>query len=386
MKASVQMAQQVPVTQACSALNVPRSRFYRAGSDAPPVESTRPSPAWRLSETERRTIRNTLNSEAYVDMPPRAVVAALLDQGIYLCSWRTMYRILSEYDEVRERRNVRRHPNHTKPQLVARDPRQVWSWDITRLKGASKGLFYYLYVIMDLYSRYVVGWMVAERESEALARTLISETFYKEGLVQGQITLHSDRGAPMTADAMVEMLDVLGINRSLSRPRVSNDNPYSEAQFKTLKYRPEMPKHFDDLEHANAYCRSVIQWYQFHHFHSGIAFLPPAAVHAGHAEAILSKRQDVLDDFFNLHPERFPLGPPSVKTLPSEVWINDPALHRSCEVSTGAAPPVAPAHSTKPSAQGGSMEAEGQAKTAIDVAERSATNDLSNHEGPDREP
>jgi putative transposase len=299
-------------------------------------------------------VRSVLNSPKYMDLPPRAVYAELLGQQRYLCSWRTMYRVLAEHGEVRERRSVRPSRSFVRPELVATDVRQVWSWDITKLRGPLKGQYYYLYVILDLWSRYVVGWLVAEREGEDLARQLVRETAAKEGIQPDELILHSDRGSPMTAGAMGELLAELGIAQSHSRPRVSNDNPFSEAQFKTLKYRPAYPGRFRDLAHVTDWARSTFAWYNHEHYHTALALLTPAMVHAGQAEAVLADRQRTLDAAYAAHPERFPHGRPRCGHLPEQVWINQPAVALQAGSVPIAPAPEAPLPDSQPSAQPGS--------------------------------
>ncbi len=269
-------------------------------------------------------MRDTLNSPRFQDQAPRQVYATLLDEGTYLCSWSTMYRVLRTHDEVRERRNQLRHPAYTKPELLATAPRQLWSWDITKLKGAQPWTHYYLYVIMDVFSRYVVGWMVMERESAALAEALIAETCAKEGIRPDQLTLHADRGSSMASKTVAQLLADLGVTKTHSRPHVSNDNPYSEAQFKTLKYRPDYPAAFGSVEDARAWTRACVGWYNQQHYHTALGLLTPAVVHHGRAEAVRLKRQAVLAAAQAAHPERFVRGSPRVPEVPTAVWINPP--------------------------------------------------------------
>ena len=240
-----------------------------------------------MSPDERQSVRDLLDSPRFVDQAPRAVFAILLDEGRYVCSPRTMYRILAQTDELHERRNQLRHPQYKKPELLATGPNQVWSWDITRLKGPVKWTYFYLFVIMDIFSRYVVGWMVAERESAELAKRLINETCSKQGIVSGQLTLHADRGTSMKSKPLAMLLSDLGVTKTHSRPQVSNDNPYSESQFKTLKYRPEFPKRFGSIQHARDVCRDLFGWYNPDHYHSGIGLLTPESVHYGRAATIV---------------------------------------------------------------------------------------------------
>ncbi len=248
-----------------------------------------------------------------------------MDEGGYLCSIRTMYRLLARHGEVRERRNQRRHPVYTQPELLASAANQVWSWDITKLRAATKWTYFYLYVIIDIYSRYVVGWMIAHQEATDLARQLIRETCVRQGIVEGQLTLHADRGSSMTSRGVEQLLADLGVTKTHSRPHVSNDNPYSEAHFKTLKYRPEFPARFGSIEDSRAHCRKFFDWYNHEHYHSGIALLTPYSVHAGQAAAIIARRNAVLAAAYEQHPERFRGRCPTAPALPEAAWINPPA-------------------------------------------------------------
>jgi putative transposase len=285
----------------------------------------RPISPRALCPQERQQVLETLNDEAFADQPPAQVHASLLDAGIYLCSPRTMYRILDENEQVRERRDVLRHPNYSKPELLATAPNQVWSWDITKLKGPVKYSYFYLYVILDIFSRYIVGWLLAGRESKALAQRLISETCEKQRIATGQLTIHADRGAAMTAKTTAQLLADLGVSESHSRPHVSDDNPFSESQFKTLKYRPEFPDRFGSQQHALVVCRPLFTWYNTEHHHSALGFLTPEDVHYGRATTMLAQRQRVLDEAYAKNPERFVRARPRPLPLPAAVWINPPA-------------------------------------------------------------
>ena len=277
-----------------------------------------------MSEKERDKVFDTLCSERFVDRSPAEVVATLLDEDVYLCSERTMYRVLASQVPVRERRAQRSHPEYQKPELMATGPGQVWSWDITRLLGPRKWSYFYLYVIMDIFSRYIVGWMVADRESSALAGRLIQQSCLKHGVQPQVLTLHSDRGAPMTSQCTAQLLADLGVTRSLSRPQVSDDNPFSEAQFKTLKYHPSFPGRFEDQGQAKMFCRSFFRWYNAEHRHGGISMLTPEQVHFGHADQVIAGREAVLREAWAAHPDRFVSGEPKPKPLPEAVWINPP--------------------------------------------------------------
>ena len=323
--AAEQLAQQVGVAPACRALGVSRATFYRRKRPAPEHQQPRPTPARALCESERERVVEVLTLPRFVDRSPGEVFATLLDEGKYLCSERTMYRILALDQPVRERRNQLQHPQYAKPELVATEPNQIWSWDITKLLGPKKWTYYYLYLLLDIFSRSVVGWMVADRENSALAGRLIQETCHKQGVQPQVLTLHSDRGAPMTSKCTAQLLADLGITRSLSRPQVCDDNPFSEAQFKTLKYHPGFPGRFTDMPDATRFCRSFVPWYNTEHRHGGIAMLTPDDVHHGRAAQVLAQRQRILDAAWAAHPERFVRGIPKLSPLPEEVWINPPA-------------------------------------------------------------
>jgi putative transposase len=307
---------------ACEALGIPRATYYRSRRPAPP--RVRPRPPRALGDEERQRVLDTLNSERFVDQPPAEVHATLLDEGTYLCSTRTMYRILDSSEQVRERRDQLRHPNYEKPELLATGPNQVWSWDITKLKGPVTWSYFQLYVILDIFSRYVVGWLLATGESATLAKRLIAETCVKERIVPGQLTVHADRGPSMRSKTVAQFLADLSIMKTHSRPHVSNDNPFSESQFKTMKYCPEFPDRFGSLEDALAFCRRFFDWYNTRHHHSALGFLTPAQVHHGLAGGALAHRAVVLASAHAAHPERFPNGAPRVATPSSAVWINPP--------------------------------------------------------------
>jgi putative transposase len=325
MDAVDELAATIGVAQACRVLGVPRASWYRARQTAAPSRE-RPAPPRALSAEERTAVRELLNSPRFQDCAPREVYATLLDEQTYLCSWRTMYRILAAADEVRERRDQLRRPTYTKPELLATRPRELWSWDITKLKGPTKWTYYYLYVILDVFSRYVVGWMISERESAELAEAFIAETCAKEGICPDQLTLHADRGSAMTSKCVAHLLADLGVTKTHSRPHVSNDNPYSEAQFKTLKYRPDFPAQFGSLADARGWARPFFQWYNHEHRHTGIGLLTPATVHCGQAAETIAARQQVLLAAHQAHPERFVRGTPKPPAVPTAVWINPPTV------------------------------------------------------------
>jgi len=323
MKAAEQLSERTGVSAACESLGVPRSRFYRARQ--PKSEpKPRPTPERALTPEEKEQVRQTLNSERFQDSAPRQVYATLLDGGKYLCSWSTMYRILNEHQEVRERRDQLRHPNYTKPELLATVPNQLWSWDITKLKGPAKWTYYYLYTILDVFSRYVPGWLIAECESATLAKQLIAESCTKQGIEPDQLTLHADRGSAMRSKTVAHLLADLGVTKTHSRPYVSNDNPYSESQFKTMKYRPDFPERFGSIQDARAWARPFFHWYNHEHHHSGLGLLTPVTVHYGQAQAVIEQRRKVLLAAYAAHPERFVRGEPKPPSLPTEVWINKP--------------------------------------------------------------
>jgi putative transposase len=322
MQATEELAPQVGVAAVCDAIGLSRASLYRRRR--PPQPSRRSTPARALSKPERQEILRVLHSERFVDAAPAQVHATLLEEGRYLCSPRTMYRILARNGEVRERRDQLQHPRYAAPELVATAPNQVWSWDITKLKGPVKLLYFYLYVILDIFSRYVVGWMIAEAENAGLAERLIEQSCIKQRIAPEQLTLHSDRGAAMTSKTVAQLLTELGIDKSHGRPRVSNDNPFSEAFFKTAKYRPAMPNRFADAFHARDVFRGVFDWYNNHHRHSGIAYLTPSAVHHGRADDLLDRRYRARMAAYLAHPDRFVNGPPQRASLPPAVWINPP--------------------------------------------------------------
>ena len=325
MPVATQLAEHVGVSAACRALAVPRSSFFRARR--PKAErKPRPAPVRALNPAEQEQVCQLLNSSRFQDSTPREVYATLLDEGTYLCSWRTMYRILETRDQVRERRDLLCHPAYAKPELLATGPNQLWSWDLTKLRGPVKWSYYYLYTIIDVYSRYVVGWLIAERESARLAEQLIAETCRKQGISSEQLTLHADRGSSMRSKPVALLLADLGVTKTHSRPHVSNDNPYSEAQFKTMKYRPSYPNRFGSIQDARAWTRAFIGWYNQAHHHTALGLLTPSMVHDGRAEPVIRQRQQVLAAAHAAHPERFVRGVPTHPALPTEVWINKPAV------------------------------------------------------------
>ena len=326
--AVIQLATTVGIESACDALGVARASFYRQrpifGPTLPAPEMIRPSPARALSPTEREAVRVVLNSERFQDCSPAAIHATLLDEGQYLCSTRTLYRVLEEDGPTRERRDQLIHPAYQKPELLATVPNQLWSWDITKLRGPAKWTYFYLYVILDVFSRYVVGWMVAPRESAELAKKLIEESCEKQNIQPDQLGLHADRGSAMRSKPVALLLADLSVTKTHSRPYTSNDNPYSESQFRTMKYRPDFPDRFGCIQDSRAFCQRFFGWYNDEHRHSGIGMMAPAMVHYGQASSIREKRQTVLDAAYIAHPDRFVRSPPTPLHLPKEVWINKP--------------------------------------------------------------
>jgi putative transposase len=345
----------VGAVAACEAVGMPRASFYRQTERAigavvdllppslrhegaagerseqivtrrrseDPVGEPRVHPR-ALSPAEQQAVRDVLHSERFQDAAPATVYATLLDEGTYLASERTMYRLLAAEDETRPRRDQLIHPTYTKPELLATAPNQVWSWDITKLLGPAKWTYFHLYVILDVYSRYAVGWMVAHREHADLAERLIAETIAKQEVTPGPLTLHADRGASMTSKPVAFLLADLGVTKTHSRPHVSNDNPYSEAQFKTLKYRPGFPDRFASIEEARAFCQGFFRWYNAEHRHSGIGLLAPEVVHYGQAQDAYDARSQVLATAYAAHPERFVRQAPRPPQLPTAAWINPP--------------------------------------------------------------
>jgi putative transposase len=314
---------------ACAAVGAPQASYYRRHRASPPPRPVPVPHAGRvqpraLSQAERQGILSALHCERFADLAPAEVWATLLDEGTYLGSVSTFYRVLRQAGESKERRRQATHPAAVKPELTAAAPNQVWSWDITKLHGPAKWTYYYLYVILDIFSRYATGWMVATGESAALAEKLIGVTCAKQGIARGQLTIHADRGSSMTSKPVAFLLADLGVTQSHSRPHVSNDNPYSESQFKTLKYRPDFPRHFASIEAARAHCQVFFSWYNQEHRHSALGLHTAADIHYGHAQAVQAARADVLTAAYTAHPERFVRQPPAPPPLPDASWINRP--------------------------------------------------------------
>lgn len=318
------------ITKACEALGISRASHYRKRKPKPePTQKVAGAcrvPGRALTKQEQDQVWEHLHSPRFVDKAPPQIVAMLKDDGIYVCSISTMYRLLRSRNEVHERRRQRAPSTASRPELLASGPNQVWSWDITKLKGPKKWSYYYLYVIIDIFSRCVVGWCIAEKENALLAEALIQETILREGIVPGTLTLHADRGSAMTSTTVADLLIDLGVEKSHSRPHTSDDNPFSESHFKTMKSRPEVPARFGSVEEARLLFRELFAWYNNEHRHSGIAMLTPAMVHNGTAQEVLAARAVVLTDFYVANPQRFVNQAPVPEVLPKEVWINPPLI------------------------------------------------------------
>jgi putative transposase len=326
MVAVTELATAVGTRAACRALFAPRAAHYRQKYALinPAVRRLRPSPPRALTPAERETVLAHLHGQRFQDRSPAAVYATLLDEGEYFCSIRSMYRLLKQKGESRERRDQLTHPSYQKPELLATAPNQLWSWDITKLLGPAKWTYFYLYVILDVFSRYVTGWMVAMRESAELAQRLIEASCTKQNIRPGQLTLHADRGTSMSSRPVAFLLADLGVTKTHSRPHVSDDNPYSESQFRTMKYRPEFPDRFGCIQDSRAFSQGFFHWYNQEHRHSGLGLLTPAMVHHNQTAFILEQRQTVLDAAYRVHPERFVRQAPKPTAVPTEVWINKP--------------------------------------------------------------
>lgn len=367
------------IAPACAALGLPTTTYYRRMRPKPPPER-RPSPPRTLDAAERTAVLEVLHAPEFVDLAPGQVYAQLLDAERYLCSERTMYRILEENQEVRERRDQLRHPHYAAPELLATAPNQVWSWDITKLLGPAKWTYFYLYVILDIFSRYVVGWMVAHHESAALAKKLIEHSCARQGILPGQLSLHADRGSSMKSKPVALLLSDLGVTKTHSRPYVSNDNPFSEAQFKTMKYRPDFPERFGSIQDSRSFGHVFFPWYNTEHRHSGLGMLTPHEVHYGLAEKRVEARARVLAAAFAAHPERFVAGVPRPPALPTEVWINKPKVALAApkfdsepEVVTNFAPRASQSHAadsthTQVSPRNGVREPFGSLDGELDTA------------------
>ncbi len=324
------LAPRIGTRAACAAAGRAQATHYRAHRVSPAPERAVPVPhrdrvqPRALSTAERQRILDACHSQRFADLSPTEVWATLLDEGVYLGSLSTFYRVLGQAGESRERRRQATHPARVKPELVAAPPNQVWSWDITKLVGPTKWTYYQLYVILDIFSRYVVGWMVASRETGALAEVLIRQTCAKQGIGRAQLALHADRGSSMTSKPVAFLLADLGVTQSHSRPHVSNDNPFSEAQFKTMKYRPDFPSRFTSIEAARGHCQAFFSWYNDEHRHGGLGLNVPADVHYGRAIEIQAARAEILTAAYQAHPKRFVRRPPTPPQLPDTSWINPP--------------------------------------------------------------
>ena len=325
METVLSIAPALGVAITCAAFAVARATYYRKRAPVHGPKERRPSPPRRLPDIERQAVLEVLHEDRFVDLAPAQVFGTLMQENRYLCSLRTMHRILAENAEARERRNQRRHPNYKKPELLATAPNQLWSWDISKLRGPAKWTYFYLYVVIDVFSRYVVGWIVADKESTTLAKQLIADAYAHQGIAPGQLTLHADRGSSMKSKSLALLLADLGVTKTHSRPHVSDDNPFSEAQFKTFKYRPDYPDRFGEIEDARSYSRDLFDWYNNDHHHSALALLTPADVHFGRVNERVAARQVVLSAAYDAHPERFPNGTPIAKYPDREVWINKPS-------------------------------------------------------------
>ena len=328
MAAVNELSPTVGTQAACEVLGLPRASYYR--QQCPTFGPSKKAVSARaLSRTERDTVLACLHEERFQDRSPAAVFATLLDEGIYHCSLRTMHRILEQEGETGERRDQLTHPAYQRPELLATASNQLWSWDITKLKGPAKWTYFYLYVILDVFSRYVVGWMVAPRETAELAKRLIADTCDKQNIQPGQLPFHADRGSSMTSKPVAFLLADLSVTKSHSRPYVSDDNPYSESHFRTLKYRPDFPDKFGCIQDARVFCQDFFAWYNEEHRHSGIELLTPSMVHHGQAPAVIERRQVVLDAAYQAHPERFVRSAPKLLAIPKEVWINKPPENKT---------------------------------------------------------
>ncbi len=352
------------VRATCEALGVAPATYYR--HQRPPRAPETRSSHRALGPEERQGVLDVLHEARFVDLAPAEVFATLLDEGRYLCSERTMYRILAANQEVRERRDQLRHPDYVAPELMATGPNELWSWDITKLKGPAKWVYFYLYVILDVFSRFVVGWMVAHRESAALAKRLIDESCQRQGISPGQLTLHADRGPSMRSKTVALLLSDLGVTKTHSRPYTSTDNPFSEAQFKTMKYRPEFPDRFGCIQHSRNVCGPFFGWYNHHHRHGSLGLLTPYDVHYGLAEQRLAERARVLQDAFATHPERFPNGVPIPAALPEAVWINKPK-ECGCESEEESNGGIQPRQAEDPTSKPGENRSEKEESLLVDA-------------------
>jgi len=327
IQAAKKLSAHVSISRSCESLAVSRATYYRQKQNQEPaIENKDRLHPRALRDDERQAVLDILHEKRFMDKAPAEVFSTLLDEGIYYCSTRTMYRILDDEGEVKERRNQLRHPQYKKPELIATGPNQVWSWDITKLLGPVKWSYYYLYVILDIFSRYVVGWMIAPRETTDFARQLIGETCQKQNILSDQLIIHADRGAAMKSMNVAQLYALLGITKSFCRPYTSTDNPYSESHFKTLKYSSGFPGRFGSFEDALSFCRNFFAYYNSEHRHSGIGFMTPETVHYGKTDPIIQRRKHVLLTAYAKHPERFVRKIPAPKSVPDAAWINKPEI------------------------------------------------------------
>lgn len=362
MAAAEELGQEIGVARACRELGVARSSLYRARQPLR-ERAPRPTPPRALSPAEKAQVHALLHSDRFSDSAPRQVYATLLDEEVYVCHWRTMYRVLAE-ERPAPRRRQRRRIRQAKPELRATGPNQVWSWDITQLKGR-EGI-YYLYTVIDVYSRYIVGWLIAWHERGELAEQLIAQTCAKEEIGPQQLTLHADRGSPMRAKTLKDLLKALEITESHSRPHTPTDNPFSEAEFRTMKYRPDYPERFGTLKAARQWMRRFVYWYNQEHYHSSLALQTPATVHLGETQQVITQRQQALERAYSAHPERFVGGAPVVPQPPEEVWINQPRQgHVTSTLIFWAVTP-----DSKPGAQPGTRA---ESAASLDAGEHVAT-------------
>ena len=322
------LSKYMSINRICEEIGISKSSYYYwKKKDNDEKEKQKKSsylPSWMLPLKEKEMILSIMNSKNYFDKSPAYIYYSLLDSGVYLCSIRTMYRILKENNQSKERRKITRHKKYEKPELLAQNPNEVWSWDITKLKGPAKWTYYYLYVIIDIFSRYVVGWHIAYREESNIAKELIYQSLLKQEIGKDQLTIHADRGASMRSKPVAFLLCDLGVTKSHSRPYQSNDNPYSEAQFKTLKYSPAFPERFESIESAREFCRDFLTWYNKEHYHSGIGYYTPESVHYDYCFEIYNDRTEVLLDAYNTNPKRFRNKIPKPNKPPIDAWINKP--------------------------------------------------------------
>ena len=321
------LSDHMTINKICADIGIPKSSYYywkKKKEDQREKETSKYQPSWSLLLEEKEMILSIMNSEDYYDKSPAYIYYSLLDSGVYLCSIRSMYRILKENNQSKERRKIIHHGKYEKPELLAEKPNEVWSWDITKLKGPAKWIYYYLYVIIDIFSRYVVGWHIAYREESQIAKELIYQSLLKQEISKDQLTIHADRGSSMRSKPVAVLLSDLGVTKSHSRPYQSNDNPYSESQFKTLKYQPLFPERFENIESARDYCRDFFQWYNQEHYHSGIGYYTPESVHYGYCNEIYNNRREVLLDAYFTNPGRFRNKIPRPLKPPKEAWINQP--------------------------------------------------------------